>query len=391
MQANVNSNQSTLVKCGQLVLADRVERDTNLLLHNGKIADIALHLDPPTDAEIIDASDDIVAPGFIDIHVHGGNGADTMDATAAAFDTMSAFYAAHGVTGWLATTITADKSDIDATVLTAKGFICQQQQALPANRPPQAALLGVHLEGPYLNAKWCGAQDKSYIRAANSAEYETWFASGVVKLITVAPEVTPENAALLDYAVAHGAAVALGHTDCSYEQAKAFFARGANQSTHTFNAMRGLHHRDPGLVGAVMDQPVYAQLIADGVHVHPAAIRALFASKGPARLAVITDAMRAAGLADGSYGMGEQIVTVKDHIARMANGTLAGSLLTMDVGFRNIRNFTGCTLSEASLMCSHTPAMSIGMGHRKGKIDLGYDADLVILDQHLQVKQIVKR
>lgn len=386
MQAVTHLKHSTIVKCGQLVLADRVERDTNLLLHNGKIADITPHLDPPADAEIIDARDDIVAPGFIDIHVHGGNGADTMDASAAAFDTMSAFFATHGVTGWLATTITANQADIDAAVLAA-----QQNQQTQTPQTARAQLLGLHLEGPYLNAKWCGAQDTSYIRPAHPAEYEAWFASGLVKLITIAPEVAPANAALLDYAIAHGAAVALGHTDCTYTQAKAFFERGANQSTHTFNAMRGLHHREPGLVGAVMDLPVYAQIIADGVHVHPAAIRALFACKGAGRLTVITDAMRAAGMPDGNYGMGEQTITVKDHIARTPSGSLAGSLLTMDAGFRNILNFTGCTLPEAALMCSHTPASAIGMGQHKGKIDIGYDADLVILDKHLQVKQIVKR
>lgn len=373
------ANTTSLLKCAQLVLPDRIEHDMCLLLHNGKIVEIAAHIDPPQGANIIDATHDIVMPGFVDTHVHGGNGADTMDATPAAFATMSAFFAAHGVTGWLATTVTANQNDIDTVLNVA-------QKAQTDGSLNGAKLLGVHLEGPYINTKWRGAQDATFVRPANPTEYENWFASGIIKLITMAPEAAPENLALLDYALAHGAAVALGHTDCTYDQALTFFARGANQSTHTFNAMRGLHHREPGLVGAVMDTPVYAQLIADGIHVQPAAMRALYQCKGATKLAVISDAIRATGLGDGEYRMVDQTVIVKDQVARMPNGALAGSLLTMDVALRNIIHTTGCTLPEAALMCSHTPAASIGMGHCKGKIELGYDADLVILDDRLCVK-----
>jgi N-acetylglucosamine-6-phosphate deacetylase len=369
-----------LIHCGQVALPDKMERDMVVLVRDGKVTAIAPHLEA-SQAQVVDAAQHIVAPGFIDIHVHGGAGSDTMDATPEAYATMSAFFAKFGVTGWLATTCTAGD---EATSKAVQAAVSASKTDLPGS-----ALLGLHLEGPYLNAKWCGAQDAATIRPANPAEYEAWLASGVVKLITLAPEVAPTNAALLEEAHGRGIAVALGHTDCTHDQAKTFFGRGANQTTHTYNAMRGLHHREPGLVGAAMTSDVFCQLIADNIHVHPSAMQVLYACKGADRLALITDAQRAAGMPDGVYMLGNQKATVKNGQARLANGTLAGSVLTMDVAVRNLIAATHCRPHSALMMASATPAHAIGMADRKGKISLGYDADLVILGEDLRVIQTI--
>lgn len=185
-------------------------------------------------------------------------------------------------------------------------------------------------------------------------------------------------------------AVALGHTDATYAQAMAAFAAGANQATHTYNAMRGLHHREPGTVGATMvNDDIFAQLICDNIHVHPAAMLTLYKCKGADRLAVITDAMEATGLGDGEFHLGAHHVHVQGGEARLANGALAGSTLMMDVAFRNIIAATGCSIAEASRMCSTTPARAIGVHDRKGNITAGYDADLVLLNQDLRVVRTI--
>ena len=367
-----------LVRSGQLVLPDRVERDWCLFARDGVIRWVGAHMDAPDGARVIDASRDIVMPGFVDVHVHGGAGADTMDATPEALRTMSAWYAAHGCTSYLATTMTAPGADIMSALAAIKHHMASSEAG--------AEVLGAHVEGPYLNAKWCGAQSPALIRPADGAEYAAWFATGVVRLMTIAPEVAA-NAGMIATALSHDCQIALGHTDCTYAQGLAYFAQGANQTTHTYNAMRGLHHREPGLVGAVMDAvDTFAQLIPDGIHVHPAAMRALYRAKGADRLAVITDAQRASGMPDGEYyDLGGQRTFVKDGRATLANGTLAGSVVTTDVAFRNILAATGCTLPEAARMCSDTPARSIGLGARKGRLTAGQDCDLVILDPVLTV------
>jgi N-acetylglucosamine-6-phosphate deacetylase len=372
----------TVIDCGSLVFQGESQRDMRVLIEEGVIRAVASRMEAPADAMLIDARDGIVLPGFIDIHVHGAMDADTMDTTPAALRTMAQFYASRGVTSFLPTTMTASKEETDAAIDNVGAMMDEAHDAAQSQR---AHILGAHVEGPFVNPKHCGAQPVQFMRPATREEYAPWFSSGIVKLITVAPEMEG-CMALIAEAKRRNIAVALGHTDATYAQAMAAFAAGANQATHTYNAMRGLHHREPGTVGATMtNDDVFAQLICDNVHVHPAAMLALYKCKGADRLAVITDAMEATGLGDGEFHLGAHHVRVQGGEARLANGALAGSTLTMDAAFRNIIVATGCSIAEASRMCSATPARAIGVHDRKGRIAAGHDADLVILDKDLRV------
>ncbi|MCL5997549.1 MAG: N-acetylglucosamine-6-phosphate deacetylase [Chloroflexi bacterium] len=373
---------STLfIRCGTLVLPTETQHDVCVLARDGVIEQVAANVEAPAGATVIDATGQVVVPGFVDIHVHGAMGADTMDAMPEALETMSVFFARHGVTGFCPTTMTAQREQIDAALDTIK--------AVMARGTSGAQVLGAHIEGPYLNVKQCGAQPPALIRPANREEYCSWFDRGVTRLITIAPEVAG-NVDLIDEALLSHIAVAIGHSDAEYATAQKCFQRGITQATHTFNGMRGLHHREPGTAGAVLaNDDVVAQVIADNLHVHPAVMNIIYKCKTAAKLALITDAMEAAGLGDGLYKLGVQDITVRDGQARISNGSLAGSTLTMDTAFGNIRAATGCSLNDAARMCSLTPATSINLGDRKGNIAPGYDADVTILDDDLHVVKTI--
>ena len=382
-----NSSARLLIRCGQLVLPTAIAHNQCVFIQAGVIQEIAAHFDAPADTKIVDASNKIVLPGFIDTHVHGAMGADTMDATPEALRTMARFYAQHGVTGFLPTTMTATREEIDLAVENVA-----KAQAWHVSKPPEglAQILGVHIEGPYVNPRQCGAQPPQFMRPADPDEYRQWFATGAVRLITLAPEMGEANLKLIEYAITQNCAVAVGHTDATYDQTQRAFTLGANQATHTFNAMRPLRQREPGVVGGVLNNPaVFAQLIADNWHVHPATMNVLYKCKGADKIAVITDAMEATGLGDGEFKLGAHAVFVRNGKAKLKDGTLAGSLSTMDVCLQNVMAATGCSLVEASRMCSHTPALSIGLGQRKGRVAQGYDADLTILDADLNVIQTI--
>lgn len=375
-----------IVRCGTLVLPNALRREQTLRIANGQIVEIADHMDAPEQAHVIDATHQIVLPGFIDTHVHGAINLDTMDATPAALYGIAGYFAQHGVTAFCPTTMTAPRGEIDAAIANIKLAMAQPQPA------GTAQILGAHIEGPYLNPKRAGAQAREYMRPAAPDEYERWFASGAVKLMTVAPELHPQNMALVAAAQHAGVAIALGHTDATYAEALAAFSAGANQTTHTYNGMRPLHHREPGVLGAAMTQPdVFTQLICDGWHVHPAAMKALYLCKSADKLVAISDAVRVCGLPDGDYQFGNQQIRVREGQARLPSGELAGATVAMDTGFRTLLRVTDCSLVEAARMCATTPAASIGLGNCKGKIALGYDADLAFLNEGLQVERVMIR
>ncbi|MBZ0294322.1 MAG: N-acetylglucosamine-6-phosphate deacetylase [Anaerolineae bacterium] len=347
-----------------------------LVVDGDKITAVVAADQVPADANVIDASGMWVVPGLIDVHVHGSDGADTMDATPEALHTMARFFAKHGVTGYFPTTMSAPADAIKRAI----------ENVASCPQPDDGAQhLGVHVEGPYLNTDYPGAQPPSVLRLPDPAEYRFWLESGVVKLITLAPEVEGAHD-LIREGVARGVEFAAGHTGAEYDQVQAAVGIGLRQATHTFSAMLGLHHRRPGTVGAVLtDDRIYAQLIGDGIHTHPSVVKLLARAKGNTRTILITDAMRAAGMPDGEYDLGGTMVRVQDGVARLSADVLAGSTATLDAVLRNMMNFAGVSLVEALPMATAVPAEAMGLSGRKGVLAVGADADVVLLDVKYQV------
>ncbi|MCL4395000.1 MAG: N-acetylglucosamine-6-phosphate deacetylase [Chloroflexi bacterium] len=365
-----------IIHGGTLLTPEAILPDHSLVIEDGRIVSIEAGQIAGLPEESLDATGLWVIPGMIDIHVHGAAGHETMEATPDALHRMARLFASHGVTGYLATTIAASRAATDAAV---------ENVARTPQPDDGAHHLGAHLEGPYLSHKFPGAQPADEIRLPDRKEFERWLESGVVRLVTIAPEV--ERALdLIDQGVRRGIRFAVGHSAASYEQVKAAANHGLTQATHTFNAMLGLGHREPGTAGAVLaDDRITAQLICDGIHVHPAVARLLIRSKGPDRVALITDGVGATGLGDGSYEQLGQRVIVKDGIARNEAGRLAGSTVTLDAALRNAMAFAGLSLFEALPMVTRVPAESIGLAGQKGTLAPGSDADVVLLDSELVV------
>jgi len=370
-----------LISGGTLITPGETLPDRTLVIEDQKIVSIEAGRRAAGPAErLIDAQGLWVAPGLIDVHVHGGAGRDTMDATPEALHGMARFFARHGVTCYLPTTVAASSQ---ATLAAAENVARCPQPGDGAHH------LGVHLEGPYLNPDHRGAQPLEHLRDPDPEEYDAWLATGCVRLITVAPELDGALALIAQW-VGEGVEFAVGHSGASYEQVLKAADHGLRQATHTFNGMLGLHHRIPGTVGAVLaDDRIYAQVIADGVHVHPAVVKLLVRTKGVSRTILITDAICAAGLRDGEYNLGGQTITVREGISRTAAGGLAGSSLTLDAGLRNVINYTGLSLEEALPMATSVPAEAIGLAGRKGVLVPGADADVILLDADLNVRLTV--
>ena len=341
------------------------------LVEAGSIAAVGRGSAPTSDARCIDAQGHILAPGLIDIHAHGAMGYDTMDATPNALRAMARFYARHGVTSFLATTMTAP---LDA-ILTALRNIAEVMRAGTGG----AALLGAHVEGPYLDVERRGCQDAALIRCADVAEYGPLLETGVIRLLTLAPEI-PGNESLIREALARGVALAMGHTQATYDQVCTAVDLGVTQVTHLFNGMNPLHHRAPGAVGAALTtDALYCQLIADNIHLHPTVLDLTVRAKGPERVILVTDAMSGTGMPDGEYMLGGLAVTVVQGSARIASGNLAGSTLTMERAIRNMMAATGRSLQAVLPMATRVPAQALGLT-RKGSIGAGMDADMVALD-----------
>ena len=364
----------TLIENSPIWQEDEFVRGHALVLRDGVIDSLRPQAEidcQPGDLRI-DGNGAFALPGFIDLHVHGSLGFDVMDGSSASLECLCDFLVAGGVTGFLGTTMTDSTERIKAALAAMSAF---------AARRACTPFLGAHIEGPYLNAAFRGSQPEMHLRPPNPMEYLPWLETGMVKLLTLAPEIAGGERLMRD-ALAHGATVSIGHSGADFDAASRYFAAGARQVTHTFNGMPGIHHRHPGLFVAAIENPdVTFQIIPDGIHVHPAVVRMLLRLVGSERVVVISDAMVATGLGDGEYALGDVAVTVRNGQARTVAGGLAGSTLTMDEALRNMMRFCDLSLAEALPMLTRVPARSIGVYPRKGSLERGADADVVLWDE----------
>ncbi|WP_126425457.1 N-acetylglucosamine-6-phosphate deacetylase [Brevibacillus marinus] len=351
-----------------------------VLLKEGKIEYVGPERNLAAE-QVIDGRGAALVPGFIDLHVHGGAGHDFMDLQPEAVDAICQFHARHGTTSLLATTMTAPLAKV------AEVVSFYRQLLEDGNKGAQ--VLGLHLEGPFINVKYKGAQNGDWIEPPTLANLQRVFAAagaGLIKLITLAPELINDEP-VLEWLTQQGTIAAVGHSDLDYHGACRCLQRGLSHATHLGNAMRGFHHRNIGVIGLVMEQPALTfDIIADGIHISPELIRLLVRICPLEQMMLITDAMRACGLSDGCYELGGQTVQVRGMEARLADGTLAGSLLTLDRALANLIRFSGLPLAKAVQLLTLNQARKLGIAAQKGSIAAGKDADLVLLSDDLRVR-----
>ncbi|MDP9750999.1 N-acetylglucosamine-6-phosphate deacetylase [Thermoanaerobacter pentosaceus] len=369
--------KSILLKHGEIYTEKGIIYNGDVLISEDKIVEIGKDL-YNVDAEVIDVEGKKIVPGFIDIHIHGGVGHDTMDANYEALNAISVHLARHGVTSFCATTMTMDVPYI----LNALKNINETMKKGTAG----AQILGTYVEGPFISKEHKGAQDEKYIIPPDKNLFDEFLeiAGGNIKVIALAPEKDPEGS-FIEHVTKKGVKVSLGHTNATYEEMKNGVEHGATIAVHTYNGMKGLHHREPGALGEVfLDDRIYSEIIVDFIHTHPASVKLLIKIKGTDKVILISDAMSACGLGDGEYKLGGQKVFVKNGEARLESGSLAGSTLTLDKAVKNITSL-GVPLFEACKMASLNPAKAIGVDDRKGIIEVGKDADIVVLNNDLTV------
>lgn len=349
-----------------------------VVIENGRIAGVG-SAGGGGGGEFIDLGESWLVPGYIDMHVHGGGGAQCNTESAEEIDRVAAFHASHGTTGLLATVAPAPVDELRLAL-----------RAAAASTAP--TVLGAHLEGPFLSAEQPGALDPSHFLDPDPAQLELLLAAapGTTRVMTLAPEL-PGAVALVERLRSAGVVASLGHTSASYAQARDAIYAGATSATHVFNAMPPLHHRAPAVLGAVLESDeVSCELICDGVHVDPVAMRLLCNMKGAHGIRLVTDATAAAGMPDGEYRLGARTITVRVGTAVLA-GTkaIAGSTLTMEAAVQNAVRLLDISVEEAVQMASSNPARLLGLDGRKGAIVAGCDADLVALNEQLVVTAVM--
>lgn len=367
----------------RVVGPDRIVEGGWLYVTGGRIAAVGEAGDPlppgaVRDGVVEDLGGRYVTPGFVDMHTHGGGGASFTTGDQDEARTAAAFHLGHGTTTCLASLVTAPPSDL-ARMAGALGELVDD-----------GVLAGVHLEGPFLSAKRCGAQDPEYLMPPDPEALATVLRPAHVRMVTLAPELGGAVDAVRRVVDA-GVIAAVGHTDASYAETVAAFDAGATVATHLFNGMRGLHHRDPGPVGAALtDGRVTVELINDGIHLHPAVV-AMAARAATGGVALVTDAMAAAGMGDGDYRLGSMDVRVADGVARLATGdNIAGSTLTMDSAVHNAVHAAGLSVPAAVAAATVAPARALGLAGELGAVRPGLRADLLVLDADLRVSRVVR-
>jgi N-acetylglucosamine-6-phosphate deacetylase len=336
------------------------------------------HVPIPSKAQRIDAAQFTVTPGFIEPHIHGCGGVDVMEGTYDALNVVSRIVARHGTTSFLATTVSSP-----APILTAA---LERLGDLASKSFDGAQLLGIHLEGPFIDKDARGTHKASNIVAPDPQLVRDWITASksTIRLMTLAPELDGAHA-VVEVSSGYGICVGMGHSNATWDAASAAAKRGVRYAVHTFNAMRPFLHREPGIVGAVLsDDRVFAEIIADGIHVHPAAIRLFARCKGPDRVLLVSDAISATDMPDGEYVLGSDHVVVANGVCRDSEGRLAGSTLTQEVALRNFIKWTRVPFQDALLALTENPATVLGL-RGKGVIRSGADADLTIMDSDFHV------
>ncbi|MBI3934893.1 MAG: N-acetylglucosamine-6-phosphate deacetylase [Acidobacteria bacterium] len=361
--------------------------DALLLIEDGVIRAIGSRdavVVPPA-ARLVELGDKILAPGFIDVHIHGGAGHDVMEGTRDAVEAVARSVFEHGTTSFVPTTLSAKPEVLTKSLRGLRSVLASWNTG---GGEPLAAPLGIHLEGPFLSADCRGAHPRADLQMPSIPLFQQFLdaAGGSLRILTLAPELEGAEG-LQKFASENGVAVALGHSNATFEQAMNAIEAGAAHAVHVFNAMRPFAHRDPGILGAVLtDDRVKAEVIADGVHVDPAALRLLVRAKGVSRTVLVTDAVSATGMCPGQYHLGGMEIILGDDprtglpTCRNTEGALAGSVLTQDRAVRNMMQMAGVTLQDAVRMASYNPARLLGVEQRKGWLREGGDADLVLLN-----------
>ncbi|MDO5780037.1 MAG: N-acetylglucosamine-6-phosphate deacetylase [Clostridium sp.] len=368
-----------LLKNCNIVFLDKIEKGS-ILIEDGIIKEIN-----PSEINLqnaIDCKGLYVSPGFVDVHIHGAGGHDTMDGTFEAINEISKTICKYGTTSFTPTTMTMSADDILKSMISIKKAKIEGTDG--------AIVLGAHLEGPFISPSAIGAQNPNYLIAPSYENFElmTGDAIDAVVSITMAPEVegAKELASILS---SKGIRCSMGHTKATYEQAIDGIKHGFCHSTHLFNAMTGFTHREPGVVGATFDSDITTETISDGIHISYPSLRVAYKQKGTDKTLLVTDAMCACGMPDGTYALGGQPVIVKNGAARLENGALAGSILTLNRAVKNIYDNTNYPLYEIVKMASYNGAKYCRVDDRKGQIKENFDADLTIFDENIDVKMTI--
>jgi N-acetylglucosamine-6-phosphate deacetylase len=379
-----------LIRAGRALTPTAEITDAGILIREDVIEAIGPRsgMTLPAGAQEIRATDKAAIPGFLDVHIHGAGGHDVMEANPAALRAITRKVSEYGTTSIVATTVTASTDETLRAVEGIAGFIARQHET----DEPRAEILGIHFEGPFISKQRRGVHPAEWIQLPSAETLSRFLkaAAGNARILTIAPEVLGAPPCI-DAAREAGLVVSMGHTDATYEQARAAMARGARSATHVYNAMRPFTHRDPGVIGAVLTSPdINAELIADGVHVEEAAMKLLLIAKGAAHVTLVSDGLSATGMPDGKYMLGGFEVTVSGGVCRNAEGTLAGSTLTLDRALRNIVAL-GTSLPDAVRMLTLNPATLLGIEFKKGSLRVGADADILLLDEGLHITNVWAR
>ncbi|MGL5348919.1 MAG: N-acetylglucosamine-6-phosphate deacetylase [Peptostreptococcaceae bacterium] len=345
--------------------------ENKVLVFDNKILDICDNV--PENCEVIDAKGMYVSPGLIDIHIHGSKGSDVMDNTLEDINTISSSIAESGVTGYLPTTMSMNQGKIQKAFEVIKEAM--------GNENKGAKILGVHVEGPFINITYKGAQNSKYIVKPDYNLIKDY--TDIIKVISMAPEVDDNFEFITKVKNETGITISICHSSATYKEATAAIEKGVSNITHLFNGMSPLNHREPGVVGAAFATDVFTEIIADTIHVNKDVFQIVLNNKGKERVVLITDSMRAAAMEDGEYELGGQPVFVKDNSARLENGSLAGSVLTLNRAVQNFYENTKLELHEAINLASINPAKSINVDDTKGSLEVGKDADIAIFDNDM--------